>query len=104
MKREEKELKKLGLNIDLKNFVPRHNAQVIQKEKVGEVLPWIHIAISNVKRQIIHTFHDVKLDFLQRYLDEFCYKFNQRYFEEAIFNRLLVAYVSYKNGFRYLYG
>ena len=90
--------------VDLKNFVPKHNAQVIPKQKVGEVLPWVHIAISNAKRQIINTFHDVKPEFLQKYLDEFCYKFNRRYFGEALFNRLLVACVSYKNEFRYIYG
>jgi len=90
--------------VDLKNFVPGHKAQVIPKKKVGEVLPWVHIAISNAKRQIINTFHDVKPEFLQKYLDEFCYKFNRRYFGEALFNRLLVACVSYKNDFRYIYG
>jgi len=90
--------------VDLKGFVPKHNAQVIPKEKVGEVLPWVHIAISNAKRQILNTFHDVKPEFLQKYLDEFCYKFNRRYFGEALFNRLLVACVSYKNEFRYVYG
>jgi hypothetical protein len=90
--------------VDLKDFVPRHNAQVIPKEKVGEILPWVHIAISNSKRQILNTFHNVKPEFLQKYLDEFCYKFNRRYFGEAIFNRLLVACVSYKNEFRYVYG
>jgi hypothetical protein len=76
---------------------------VIPKEKIGEILPWVHIAISNAKRQIINTFHDVKPEFLQKYLDEFCYKFNRRYFGEALFNRLLVACVSYKNEFRYIY-
>ena len=58
--------------VDLKDFAHRHNAQVIPKEKVGEVLPWVHIAISNAKRQILNTFHDVKPEFLQKYLDEFC--------------------------------
>ena len=43
--------------VDLKEFVPRHNAQVIPKEKVGEVLPWVHIAISNAKRQLLNTHH-----------------------------------------------
>jgi len=90
--------------VDLKNFVPKHNAQVIPKEKVGEVLPWVHIAISNAKRQILNTFHDVKPEFLQKYLDEFCYKFNRRYSGEALFNHLLVACVSYKNEFRCKYG
>ncbi|MGK0138511.1 MAG: hypothetical protein ACI9DJ_001967, partial [Algoriphagus sp.] len=40
----------------------------------------------------------------QSYLDEFCYKFNRRYFGEAMFARLLVATVSNKNKFRYKYG
>ena len=90
--------------VDLKNFVPEHNARVIPKEKVGEVLPWVHIAISNAKRQLINTFHDIKPEFLQNYLDEFCYKFNRRYFGEVLFGRLLVACVSYKNEFRYKHG
>jgi hypothetical protein len=90
--------------VDLKHFVSRHNAQVIPKDKVGEVLPWVHIAISNAKRVILNTYHDVKPEFLQKYLDEFCYKFNRRYFGETLFNRLLIACVSYKNEFRYRYG
>ena len=90
--------------VELKDFVPRHNAQVIPKEKVGEILPWVHIAISNAKKVLLNTYHDVKPEFLQKYLDEFCYKFNRRYFGEALFNRLLVACVSYKNEFRYIYG
>jgi hypothetical protein len=88
--------------VDLKKFVPRHNSQVIPKEKVGEVLPWVHIAISNAKRQLINTYHNVRPEFLQKYLDEFCYKFNRRYAGEALFNRLIVACVSYKNEFRYV--
>jgi len=36
----------------------------------------------------------------QNYSDEFCYKFNRRYFGESQFERVLVASVSYKNQFR----
>jgi len=90
--------------VDLKDFIPKHNSQVIPKDKIGEILPWVHIAISNAKRQLINTFHDIKPEFLQNYLDEFCYKFNRRYHGEALFNRLLVACVSYKNEFGYKYG
>ena len=88
--------------VDLKNFVPKHHSRVIPKEKVGEVLPWVHIAISNAKRQLINTYHNIKPEFLQKYLDEFCYKFNRRYAGEALFNRLLVTCVCYKNEFRYV--
>ena len=90
--------------VDLKDYVPNHNSQVIPKEKVGEVLPWVHIAISNAKRHLLNSYHNIKPEFLQNYLDEFCYKFNRRYHGEALFNRLLVACVSYKNNFRYVYG
>ena len=74
------------------------------RDHVGVVLPWVHITISNAKRQLLNTFHDIKPEFLQNYLDEFCYKFNRRYFGEALFGRLLIAVVSYKNEFRYKYG
>ena len=90
--------------VDLKKYIPIHNSQVIPKEKVGEILPWVHIAISNAKRHLLNSYHNIKPEFLQNYLDEFCYKFNRRYFGEAIFNRLLVAAVSYKNKFGYKYG
>jgi hypothetical protein len=39
--------------VNLKKYIPRNNAQVTPKEKVGEVLPWVHIAISHAKRQLI---------------------------------------------------
>ena len=88
--------------VELSDYVKEHHSQVIPKEKVGEALPWVHITISNAKRQLLNTFHSVKPEFLQSYLDEFCYKFNRRYFGEALFNRLLVTAVTYKNEFRYV--
>tara|TARA_R110002096_G_C14611280_1_gene723425 strand:+ start:927 stop:1862 length:936 start_codon:yes stop_codon:yes gene_type:complete len=90
--------------VDLQGFVASHQSEVIPKEKIGEKLPWVHIAISNAKRQILNSYHNIKPEFLQSYLDEFCYKFNRRYFGEALFGRLLVAAVSNKNEFRYKYG
>ncbi|NLO70329.1 MAG: IS1595 family transposase, partial [Porphyromonadaceae bacterium] len=33
------------------------------------------------------------------YLNEFCYKFNRRYFGESLFDRLMIASVTYKNSF-----
>ena len=76
----------------------------IPKEKIGKKLPWVHIAISNTKRQLLNSYHNIKPKFLQNYLDEFCYKFNRRYFADIMFNKLLVASVSYKNELRYKCG
>jgi len=86
---------------DLKDVVQEHNPQVIAKEDVGKVLPWVHIAISNAKRQFFNIYHQLDSLHLQNYLNEFCYKFNRRYFGENLFDRLMLASVSYKNEFRY---
>ena len=72
----------------------KHQPQVIPKEKVNEMLPWVHIAISNAKRLLLDVHHDIQPDFLQNYLNEFCYKFNRRYFGEKLFERLLTACVT----------
>ena len=86
---------------DFENLVGKHQAQVIPKEKVGEVLPWVHLAISNAKRMLLDIHHSIKPEFLQGYLNEFCYKFNRRYFGEAMFDRLLLVSATSKNDFRY---
>ncbi|KAA6342868.1 hypothetical protein EZS27_009419 [termite gut metagenome] len=86
---------------DLKNLVAQHHPQIIPKEDIGKILTWVHIVISNAKRMLLNTFHDVKSEYLQSYLNEFCYKFNRRYLGELQFDRLLVAGVAYKNEFRY---
>jgi hypothetical protein len=87
--------------VKLKNVVKEHNPKVIQKELIGKALPWVHIAISNSKRVLLDMFHGIKSEFLQYYLDEFCYNFNRRYYGEALFDRLLTVAVSDKNLFRY---
>lgn len=87
--------------VDLKDIVEEHRPKVIPKKEIGKALPWVHIAISNAKRLLLNTYHDIKPEYLQSYLNEFCYKFNRRYFGENLFDRLLIATVSYKNQFRY---
>ncbi len=37
---------------------------------------------------------------LQYYLNELCFKFNRRYFGEAIFDRLLIASISKNTDFK----
>lgn len=66
--------------IDFESIVKQHQAQVIPKEKIGEILPWVHIAISNAKRMLLDIHHRINRDFLQNYLNEFCDNFNRRYF------------------------
>ena len=54
-------------------------------------LPWVHTAIGNVKKVLQGIFHRINPEFLQNYLDEFCFKLNRRYFGLRIFDRTLVA-------------
>ena len=67
----------------------QHEAKVTPSELVDEWLPWVHIAIGNLKTFLLGTFHGVSGQYLQEYLDEFCYRFNRRKMEREIPNRLL---------------
>jgi hypothetical protein len=82
-------------------LVREHRPKIIPKKEVAKMLPWVHITISNAKRMLLDIFHDIKPEYLQNYLNEFCYKSNRRYFGEHRFDRLMVAAVTYKNQFRY---
>jgi hypothetical protein len=81
---------------DLKAKIANHDAVVIEiKSETSKVLPWVHITISNAKRLLLDIHHSIGSDYLQSYLDEFCYKFNRRYFE-SIFERVVIASVACK--------
>lgn len=54
----------------------------------------LHIIASNAKSFLLGTFHGIGEKHLQRYLDEFCYRFNRRKREPKIFERLLHACLS----------
>ncbi len=72
-----------------------HEFSVVPKKESSKALPWVHKVISNSKRLFLDIHHRIDADFIQSYLNEFCYKFNRRYFEN-IFERLLIASVSYR--------
>jgi transposase-like protein len=54
-------------------------------EAAGEVLPWAHTVISNLKAWLIGTFHGVSHKHLDCYLKEFIYRFNRRWNEDKLF-------------------
>lgn len=79
----------------LHKVVHQHKIVVVKdKKQVNKVFPWVHKTISNAKRLLLGIHHSVKSIYIQNYLDEYCYKFNRRYFGEKIFDRLLIASVS----------
>jgi transposase-like protein len=54
-------------------------------------LPLVHRAISLLKRFLIGTYHGVSSRYLQRYLQEFCFRFNRKHKESTIYESLLRA-------------
>lgn len=80
--------------------VASHQAVTADKNTIKVFLPWVHIAISNAKRLLLDVHHKLKIEFLQYYLNEFCYKFNRRYFGEKLFDRLVYAAISYNTDFK----
>lgn len=63
------------------------------KETTKASLKWVHVTISNAKRNLLGVYHMIKKEYLQNYLNEFCYRLNRRYFGENLFNRMVIAVV-----------
>ena len=53
------------------------------------VLPWAHTVFGNLKTWLRGTFHGVSPKHLQRYLDEFSYRFDRRWREGELFGFVL---------------
>ena len=68
-----------------------HHAENFDPQKNPDHLHWLHTIISNLKAFVVGTYHGIDKKHLQRYFDEFCYRFNRRKFEGQFFNRLLSA-------------
>jgi transposase-like protein len=56
-----------------------------------KLLPWVHTLIANVKGNIRGVYRGVSSKHLGRYLAEFCYRFNRRFWESQMFDRMLTA-------------
>ena len=80
--------------VDIAVFVELHIVEKSSKETTEETLKWVHIAISNAKRNLLGNYHKIKRKYLQLYLNEFVYKLNRRYFGDRLFERLIVANIT----------
>lgn len=72
-----------------------HQKEIIgHSENTSKVLPWVHILISNCKAVLRGTHHGVSAKHLHRYLSEFCYRFNRRFWPDQLFDRMITACLS----------
>jgi hypothetical protein len=74
--------------------VTHHKVVLRYPKAAGRVLPWIHRVISNAKAVIRCPHRDVSEKHLQSYLSEICFRFNRRFWEKELFDRLIKACVS----------
>lgn|GEM_PF-1310591 len=84
----------------LEKTVAVHRPKVKPKEKNWQTPPWVHIAISNAKWLVPDIYYNINRKYLQNYVNEYCCKFNRRYFGENLSDGLLIAAVTYKNYFK----
>lgn len=76
----------------LKDICMSHETVVVaDKKQVCKIFPWVHVAISNAKKKLLGLHHQINDAYMQNYLNEFCYKFNRRFFGHNLFDRLVIA-------------
>ncbi|TAG57601.1 MAG: IS1595 family transposase [Cytophagales bacterium] len=78
-----------------------------QKSKPKENFKVMHRGIQQLKSWIRGIHHSVNPDYLQGYLNEFCYRINRSIFKESIFdnllNRMMLAEPCAKNQIKFVY-
>lgn len=80
--------------VDIADYVEMHVTEKSSKESTQQTLKWVHIFISNAKRNLLGNYHKIKGKYLQLYLDEFVYKLNRRYFGDKLFDRVVIASIT----------
>ena len=77
--------------VDISDFVELHITKKSDKQTTKETLKWVHITISNAKRNLLGNYHKIKRKYLQLYLNELVYKLSRGYFEDRLLERLVIA-------------
>jgi hypothetical protein len=65
-------------NYALRTVASRHVAKVCSGKESSNWLPIVNRVISLAKRHLMGTYHGVSPMYLQRHLDDFCFRFNRR--------------------------
>jgi len=77
--------------VDISNYVELRIMEESTNESATESLKWVRIFIYNTKKSLLGNYHKIKGKYLQLYLNEFVYKLNRRYFDEQMFDRVVIA-------------
>jgi hypothetical protein len=80
----------------LKEISYKHEGKAYYKEDSDEFLKSLHNIIGNAKAYIQGTYHGLGRKYMQSYFDEFCFRFNRRFYPHELFSRQLTACTSAK--------
>jgi predicted RNA-binding Zn-ribbon protein involved in translation (DUF1610 family) len=72
-----------------------HTPRTIGNMAAHVLMPWIHRVFSNLKRWALGVYHGLRRKHVQRYLDEFVFRWNRRHSYRTAFDRLLGLTVRY---------
>ena len=81
----------------LKNEYKHKPHKMYDKKDNDKHLPKVHIVITNLKNWLRGTYNSMPGKHAQRYLDEFCFRFNRRWKIESMFDKLIDRAVITKN-------
>lgn len=97
-------------HVNFSEYFSKHEAYT-EKGNVDDVarsaLPWVHIVIDRCRDGIAAIHGDVDAQFLQLYLNEFCWKFNRRFFRDSsdpkydLFDRLVKIVALYTSDIKW---
>lgn len=74
--------------------LPHYRIVLRDPKAAGRLMPWIHRIVANAKNVIRGAHRGVSEKHLQTYLSEISYRFNRRFWEKELFDRLIQACVS----------
>ena len=79
-----------------------HIPRVIGSMAAHVLMPWVHRIFSNLKRWALGVYHGLRKKHVQRYLDEFVFRWNRRHSYSTAFDRLLglttaMGHMSYRD-------
>jgi hypothetical protein len=85
-----------GLNVypRLKGQGYAHKAVPSSSSEAERALQWANTVVSNAKAFISGTYHGPMKKHLQSYLNEYLYRFNRRWWQPELFDRLLSACIT----------
>ena len=77
----------------LKEVINHHQVLIEPNKKKSTIIfPWVNRTISNDKKVLLGIHNDcINQQYMQNYLDEFCYKFNRRCFCNKLSDRLMIT-------------